>query len=60
MVKFFDAYVFVADLVKRAKKNIHLIDNYVDETVFKLLSKSQERYRHRLHQKYQQAVSARS
>ena len=45
----FDAYVFVADLVKRAKKNIYLIDNYVDEMVFTLLSKSQERYRHRLH-----------
>ena len=56
----FDAYVSAADLVKRAKKNIYLLDNYVDETVFTLLSKSQERYRHRLHQKYQQAVSARS
>jgi hypothetical protein len=35
----FDAYVFVADLVKRAKKNIYLIDNYIDETVLTLLSK---------------------
>lgn len=35
----FDAYVFVADLIKRAKKNIYLIDNYVDETVLTLLSK---------------------
>lgn len=35
----FDAYVFVADLIKRAKKSIHLIDNYVDETVLILLSK---------------------
>lgn len=35
----FDAYVFVADLVKRAKKNVYLIDNYVDETVRTLLSK---------------------
>ena len=35
----FDAYVFVADLIKSAKKSITLIDNYVDETVLLLLSK---------------------
>ena len=35
----FDAYVFVSDLVKSAKKSIVLIDNYVDETVLMLLSK---------------------
>ena len=35
----FDAYVFVSDLVKRAKNQISLLDNYVDETVFVLLSK---------------------
>lgn len=35
----FDAYVFVSDLVKSAKKSIVLIDNYVDETVLLLLSK---------------------
>ena len=35
----FDAYVFVADLIKSAKKSIILIDNYVDETVLLLLSK---------------------
>ncbi len=35
----FDAYVFVANLVKSAKKLIVLIDNYVDETVLTLLSK---------------------
>ena len=29
----FDAYVFVSDLVKSAKKSIVLIDNYIDETV---------------------------
>lgn len=28
----FDAYVFVADLIKSAKKSILLIDNYIDET----------------------------
>ncbi len=35
----FDAYAFVADLVKSAKKSIVLIDNYVDESVLVLLSK---------------------
>jgi hypothetical protein len=35
----FDAYVFVADLIKTAKKSIVLIDNYVDESVLLLLSK---------------------
>ena len=35
----FDAYVFVADIIKSAKSSIILIDNYVDETVLTLLSK---------------------
>ena len=35
----FDAYVFVSDLIKRVKKRIILLDNYVDETVLLLLSK---------------------
>ena len=35
----FDAYVFVADLIKNAKTDIVLIDNYVDETVLNLLTK---------------------
>ncbi|MCL2073647.1 MAG: virulence RhuM family protein [Marinilabiliaceae bacterium] len=35
----FDAYIFVSDLIKSAKKTIILIDNYVDETVLLLLSK---------------------
>lgn len=35
----FDAYGFVCDLVKWAKKRIVLIDNYVDETVLTLLDK---------------------
>ena len=30
----FDAYKFVADLIKRAKKSVVLFDNYVDESVF--------------------------
>ena len=35
----FDAYAFVADLVKTAKREIILIDNYLDESVLMLLSK---------------------
>jgi hypothetical protein len=38
----FDAYVFVADLIKKAKNNIILIDNYVDETILTLLAKRNE------------------
>ena len=36
----FDAYVFVSGLIKSAKSSIVLIDNYVDESVLILLSKS--------------------
>ena len=35
----FDAYVFVNDLLKSARNEIILIDNYIDETVFTLFSK---------------------
>jgi len=35
----FDAYVFVCDLIKSAKKSIVLIDNYIDESVLMLLTK---------------------
>lgn len=35
----FDAYQFVSDIIKAAKKSIILIDNYVDESVLFLLSK---------------------
>ena len=35
----FDAYSFVSDIVKSAKKSIVLIDNFVDESVLVLLSK---------------------
>jgi hypothetical protein len=35
----FDAWKFVSDIIKTAKTSIHLIDNYVDETVLILLSK---------------------
>ena len=38
----YDAYIFVSDLIKSAKKNIILIDNYIDESILTLLSKREE------------------
>ncbi len=35
----FDAYLFVSDIIKCAKKSIVLIDNYIDESVLILFSK---------------------
>ncbi len=35
----FDAYIFIADLIKSAKTSILLIDNFVDETVLQLFTK---------------------
>ena len=35
----FDAYRFVSDLMRKAKRSIVLIDNYVDDTVLTLLDK---------------------
>jgi hypothetical protein len=35
----FDAYKFVSDIIKNAKKSIILIDNYIDESVLVLFSK---------------------
>ena len=38
----FDAYVFVAGLIKKAKSQIILIDNYIDESTLIHLSKKQK------------------
>ena len=35
----FDSYVFISNLIKSARKNIKLIDNYIDESVLVLLDK---------------------
>ena len=35
----YDAYTFVADLVRKAARRIVLIDNYIDDTVLTILSK---------------------
>ena len=38
----FDAYNFVSDLVRKARKDIILIDNYVDDSVLKILNKRED------------------
>ena len=35
----FDAYTFVADIIRKASRRIILIDNYIDDTVLTLLDK---------------------
>ena len=35
----FDAYTFISDLVRKAQKEITLIDNYIDDSVLKILNK---------------------
>jgi len=37
----YDAYAFVNDLLKSAKSEVVLIDNYIDDTIFTLFSKYQ-------------------
>ncbi len=37
----YDAYAFIDDLLKSAKSEVTLIDNYIDDTVFTLFSKYQ-------------------
>ena len=38
----YDAYVFVAELVRKATRRIVLIDNYIDDTVLTMLSKRED------------------
>lgn len=38
----FDAWVFISELVKKAKSSLILIDNYVDETVLTLFAKKKK------------------
>ena len=38
----YDAYQFINDLIKKAKKSIYLIDNYINDTVITQLTKKQE------------------
>ena len=39
----FDSYTFISDLVRKAKNDIILIDNYVDDSVLKILNKRADR-----------------
>jgi len=48
----FDAYVFVSDLIRQAKKAIILIDNYVDDSVLLILSKRQASVSAHIHTKH--------
>lgn len=38
----FDAHAFVADLVRSASRSIRLVDSYIDDTVFALLTKRKD------------------
>lgn len=38
----FDSYNFISDLIRKAKKEIILIDNYIDDSVLKILNKREE------------------
>ena len=38
----FDAYTFVADLIRSARERVILIDNYVDDSVLKTLTKRED------------------
>lgn len=38
----FDAYTLISDLVRKAKKRIILIDNYVDDRILKMLDKRKD------------------
>lgn len=39
----FDAYTFVSDLIRTAKKSVVLFDNYVDDTVLTMLDKRKKK-----------------
>ncbi|MFH1674482.1 MAG: ORF6N domain-containing protein [Pseudomonadota bacterium] len=39
----FDAYQFASDLIRKAKKSIIIIDNYIDDSVLLLLTKRKKR-----------------
>lgn len=39
--QFFDSHIFITDLIRKAKKEIKLIDNYVDERTINLFKKKE-------------------
>ena len=48
----FDAYSFVSDLIRSAKKSIVLIDNYIDDTVLILFTKRKKGVKFTIFTKY--------
>lgn len=48
----FDAYLFIAELIRKAEKSIILIDNFIDETVLMLLSKRQAKVKASIYTKH--------
>ena len=48
----FDAYTFVNDRIREAKKRIVLIDNYVDDSVLKMLDKRAKGVSAKVYTKY--------
>lgn len=48
----FDAYTFVNDLIRAAKERIILIDNYVDDSVLKMLDKRAQGVSAKVYTKY--------
>ena len=47
----FDAYVFITERVREAKKRIVLIDNYIDESVFTILDKRPKKVKAKVYTK---------
>lgn len=47
----YDAYTFVCDLIRQAKKRIILFDNYIDDTVLTLLDKRDKNVKARIYTK---------
>ena len=39
--QFFDSYIFITDLIRKAKNEIKLIDNYIDERTLNLFKKKE-------------------
>ena len=54
----FDAWNYISDLVRSAKREIVLIDNYVDDTVLAILSKREKGVKATVHSRYRAKLIA--
>ena len=54
----FDAWNYISDLVRSAKREIVLIDNYVDDTVLAILSKREKGVAATIHSRYRAKLIA--